>query len=242
MSKRFLSPGILLLSLLVVVPASAHSGPSLPDAPQPSSRVPRAPVPDTAYAHSNWYTVVDPGESTRPLSPREKMLFWLHEEVSPAGWASALISTGYQQLTDGDPKYGSDSAAFGERLGAAEIRDASMRFFSDSLLPELTHEDPRYYRMARGSIKARGLFAAEQVFFTMRDDGSRGINYSDIVGHLAASALTPAYYPAPSANNGVVFETWAFSLVGDAAGNIFAEFWPDLRDAIFHRRRHSAGR
>jgi hypothetical protein len=182
--------------------------------------------------------VVDPGEKVPPLNSRDKMVFWLHEEVSPVGWFPAILSAGYDQLTNGDPKYGSDSVAFGERVGAAFLRESSYRFFSDSLFPTLTHEDPRYFRKANGGVKARGLYAAEQAFVGQRDNGSTGINYSDILGHLAGSALTATYYPAPSVSARVVMETWGISLAGEAGGNLFLEFWPDVRDAVFHRHRH----
>jgi hypothetical protein len=168
------------------------------------------------------------------------MLVWLHEEVSPVGWFSAVLSSGYAQWTNGDPKYGTDSAAFGERLGAGALRDASMRFLSDSLLPTLTHEDPRYYRKAYGGVVTRGLYAASRVFVARRDSGVRGFNYSDTLGHFAASALTPTYYPAPSANRRVVAATWVLSLAGDAGGNLFLEFWPDVRDAVFHQHHHTS--
>jgi hypothetical protein len=202
-----------------------------------SALLPVHPSDPGSFSPSKWYGVVDPGEKVPPLYARDKMVFWVHEDVSPAGWIPAIFATGWSQLFVGDPNYGSDSAAFGERLGAAVIRDTSMRFFSDSLIPTLAHEDPRYYRKAYGGIKARAGYAAERVFIDQRDDGTRGFNYSDTVGHLAASALTPAYYPAPSANGRVVVTTWVLSLAGDAGGNLFVEFWPDARDLIFHRHR-----
>ena len=79
-------------------------------------------------------------------------------------------------MLDSDPKYGTDSAAFGERLGAGVLRKASIRFFSDSLLPTLTHEDPRYFRKAGPDLRSAGVYAAERVFVAQRDDGSHGFN------------------------------------------------------------------
>ncbi|HZD50912.1 MAG TPA: hypothetical protein VE178_19360, partial [Silvibacterium sp.] len=155
----------------------------------------------------------------------------------PLSLFPAFMSAGWGQLVDSDPKYGTDSAAFGERLGAAALREASFRFFSDSLLPTLTHEDPRYFRKAYGSITDRGVYAAERVFVAQHDDGSHGFNYSDTLGRAMAGALTMAYYPHPSANWRVAAKTWGVSLAGLAAVNLFQEFWPDVRDRIFHRRR-----
>jgi hypothetical protein len=215
--------------------AFGQSAQQLPNAPPASS--PAHASGDPTFAPSKWYGVVDPGETVPPLYPRDKMVFWIHEDIRPAGWIPAIISSGFGQLTTGDPDYGSDSAAFGDRLGAAVIRDTSMRFFSDSLLPTFTHEDPRYYREAYGSIGSRAKYAAERTLISQRDNGSSGFNYSVVFGHLIASALTPTYYPAPSANGRVVVTTWVLSLAGDAGGKLFAEFWPDARDLIFHRRR-----
>lgn len=231
---------LLLLLLLCISSARAESD-RLPDTPLPDAPVPAAPPEHASdpnhYAHSKWYGVVDPGERVPPLSRRDKMLFWLHEEIAPTSLLPAFVSAGYGQAVITNPKYGSDSAAFGERLGAAALRQASMRFFSDSLLPAITHEDPRYFRKAYGSIVHRGLYAAERVFVNQRNSGAHGFDYSDTLGRGIASALTMTYYPEPSVTPRVVFQTWGVSLAGAAGNNLFLEFWPDIRDAIFHRHQ-----
>ena len=129
---RFLS---LLLVLSAALPSVAQT--ALPDAPLPEH------ASDTShpFATTKWYGVVDPGEKIPRLRTQDKMMFWLHEEVTPTSLLPAFISAGYGQLTGFDPKYGNDSGAFGEKLGAAALRQARMRFFSDSLLPTLTHSD-----------------------------------------------------------------------------------------------------
>ncbi|MGB7189825.1 MAG: hypothetical protein WBD10_06790 [Acidobacteriaceae bacterium] len=247
--KRQVPKTVLVFLILALLPAPGYAAQpvsELPDAP--AARRAQVPNPGPPPLHasnppiplSKWDGVVDPGKTVQPLTSRDKMLFWLHEEVRPVSFAPAILSAGWGQLTDGDPKYGSDSAAFGERLGAAVLREASGRFFSDSLLPVITREDPRYYRKAYGGIKARGLYAAERVFLAQRDDGTSGFNYSDTLGNLAASALTVTYYPAPSANAGAVLSGWLWSFAGSAGGNLFLEFWPDARDAILHRHPRGA--
>jgi hypothetical protein len=248
--KRLVPNTVLVFLILALLPALGHAAQpasELPDEPFP--RLAQVPNPGPPPLHafnsgllplSRWNGVIDPGEAIQPLTSRDKMAYWLHEEVHPVSWAPAFLSAGWGQLVDGDPKYGSDSAAFGERLGAAALREASGRFFSDSVLPVITHEDPRYYRKAYGGIKARGFYAAERVFLAQRDDGTSGFNYSDTIGNLANSALTVTYYPEPSANARAVVTGWLWSFAGSAGGNHFLEFWPDARDAIFHRHRRPA--
>ncbi len=220
----------LLLILLPLGRAYCENDDRLPDAPVVHTSEPGQ------FPKSKWFGVVDPGEKIPPLYTRDKMMFWLHEEVQPLSLLPAFTSAGWGNLVDGDPKYGTDSAAFGERLGAAALRQASFRFFSDSLLPTLTHEDPRYFRKAYGPIKERGVYAAERVFVAQRDDGSHGFNISDVLGRAMAGALTMTYYPGPSANWRVGAKTWGVSLAGLAGINLFQEFWPDVRDKVFHRR------
>jgi hypothetical protein len=238
--QRFFSATILILLPVSLSPLWSQAVQPLPDAPAPTAGFSQQPVHTSGtdyYVPSKSYGVVDPGEKVPPLSTRDKMTFWLHEEISPMSWFPVVASAGFEQLANTDPKYGSDSAAFGERVGAATLRVSSYRFFSDSLLPTLTHEDPRYFREGYGSPIARSLHAAEQLVVARRDNGSSGVNYSDIFGHLIGAALTTTYYPSPSVSGRVVMKSWGVSLAGDVGGNLFLEFWPDVRDAVFHRHR-----
>ncbi len=157
--------------------------------PQAASPLVHAP-----YEKRKWSQYVDPGEKIPALFPEDKWVFWLHEEERPWSLGPAVISAGYGQLTD-SPAYGSDAGAFGDRLAAALVRQATMRFFCSSLFPVYTHEDPRYFRKASGSYLGRAGWAAERAFITQRDSGNHSFNFSNIVGHLAASAITPALLP-----------------------------------------------
>jgi hypothetical protein len=239
--------GFLTGILIPLAPGWAQTSARLPDAPLPvialdrtgsaPVQVIRAPGPPPAVQNSKahapmaarkWAESVDPGETVPRLSARDKMEFWLHEEFRPSAALPALVAAGYEQGLQEDPKYGTGGDAFGQRLGAAVLRQTSMRFFASSLLPTIDGDDPRYFRSASGSIWHRAAWAAEQAFVSQRDSGQRAFNYSDIFGHLAAAALTPTYYPAKSRTAGVVMRVWATSITGAAGNNLFLEFWPDI--------------
>jgi hypothetical protein len=264
-------PGLLLVAfpllLLAVTSLTAHpqllaalpESPLLPQPARPSiqqtappadSQSPPAkaspdaasPIEHAPFEVRKWSQYVDPGERIPPLYAKDKWIFWIHQEARVESAFPALLSAGYGQLS-GVPAYGSDEEAFGDRLGAAFLRQATMRFFCNSFFPVIAHEDPRYFRKASGSYKSRAGWAAERAFVIQRDNGSHGFNTSDIFGHLAASALTPTYYPRPSANAAVVFQTWGTSIAGDIGNNMFLEFWPDVTNLWRrHRQKVDAAR
>ena len=140
----------------------------------------------------------------------------------------ALYSAGYEQIFNSDPKYGHDAGAFGEKFGAAMLRSASVRVFSDGILAEAFHQDPRYYRIAYGSFIRRSLLSAGQALIRRGDDGSDQFNYSGISGRAAAAALVVTYYPEPSITARVVGLTFLTSIATDAGGNLVLEFLPNI--------------
>ncbi|MGA8531679.1 MAG: hypothetical protein WB622_18305 [Acidobacteriaceae bacterium] len=257
--KWFRPTGSLFLGLIfLLLPsprASAQSPASLPEEPRPAApaaasswlfgqSLPTKASPQAASsiehaprARRKWAQYIDPGEKVPPLSARDKIVFSFHRDLVPSALIPVFSSAGFGQLTGGNPKYGVDSGAFGDRLGGDALRQVSMRFFVLGLFPAIDHTDPRYLRKASGGLKGRIAWAAERAWVTQRDSGRPGFNDADIFGHLAASLLTMAYYPAPSVNGHVVVETFLVSIAGTTGNNEFLEFWPD---AINAWRRHRA--
>lgn len=219
---------------------------ALPDAPQ-AQTTPAPPAPARQRfgflpgARNNppvaprWAKVIHPGQQASRLGAADKLLFALHEQINPQVFVAANISAGWEQLIDGNPQYGSDSAGFGERFGAAMLRQASGRLFADGVFAGLLREDPRYYRVGHGSYVARGLLSARQAVVRRTDSGRNGFNWSATLGHLSSDLLTLAYYPNVSATGSTVAKSFAISYAGDAAGNLFMEFLPDVFDLAFRR-------
>jgi hypothetical protein len=215
---------------------------TLPDAPTPvqAQKTPPPAVPGTrsntraAVRARRWSDVVNPGERIPRLTVRDKLLFPVHEEFRWTTPIPVLFDSEYGLLTDSDPKFGTNGAAFGERLGAAALHQATTRILTDGLLPIAFREDPRYYRQAYGGYQSRTWHALRRVVITQSDSGNRTFNYSDILGRGMGAALTQTYYPSASVHTDIVMRTWGYSVLALGVGNIFEEFWPDLRAKLFH--------
>lgn len=172
--------------------------------------------------------VIEPGQTPRPFTPAEKLIFSFTEVARPITLLPSLYSAGYEQLFNTDPMYGHDSGAFGEKLGASMLRRASVRVVSDGVLAAAFHQDPRYYRIAHGSIIHRGLLSARQALIRRSNDGHGQFNYSGIGGRAVAAALTVTYYPESSITAKVVGNTFWTSIATDAGGNLVVEFLPSI--------------
>jgi len=172
--------------------------------------------------------MIEPGQAAYPYTAPEKLAFSFTEIARPITLLPALYSASYEQLFNTDPKYGHDSGAFGEKFGAAMLRSASVRVFSDGIFAAAFHQDPRYYRIDQGSIIHRTLLSARQALIRRGDDGDNQFNYSGIAGRAVAAALVVTYYPEPSVTARVVGLTFGTSIATDAGGNLLLEFIPSL--------------
>jgi hypothetical protein len=208
----------------------------LPDAPRPSAQSPAqnfAPsTQQTAFSPlppaRRFAPVIEPGQTEYQFTAADKLVFSFTEVARPITLIPGLYSAGYEQLFNTDPKYGHDSGAFGEKLGAAMLRSASVRVFSDGIFAGAFHQDPRYYRIANGSFIRRTLLSARQAVVRRGDDGVNQFNYSGIAGRAVAAALVTTYYPEPSVTARVVSLTFLSSIATDAGGNLVLEFFPNV--------------
>jgi hypothetical protein len=172
--------------------------------------------------------VIEPGQSAYAFSASNKMVFSFTEVVRPITILPSVYSAAYEHLFESDPKYGHDAGAFGEQFGASMLRRASVRVLADGVFAAAFHQDPRYYRIASGSILHRSLIAARGAIIRRGDNGSNQFNYSGIVGRAVSAALTVGYYPEPSINASVIGSTFATSIATDAGGNLLLEFLPNV--------------
>jgi hypothetical protein len=216
------------------------------DAPQPQPSVDNsAGEPTTALAvvphdQPGGYEVAPlhtkyilPNMRAQTLAPHDKMLIALQDVYSPLNFGGIIASAGYEQLRNGQPNYGTDRGAFGERLGAAGIRDTAQGVFTDGVFAPLLHEDPRYYvEGPQYGIFHRALYAVTRPLITRTDSGRGAINGALLLGYASSTALNNAYYPSVNRNMRDNAEAFAGSLGGAALSFFVTEFtsslWSDL--------------
>jgi hypothetical protein len=222
---------------LLVAPVSASSSNgsegALPNAPSALLEGGANAGAGTGGAAQNSRAIVAPiytkyipaGWTAQPLTAHDKVILGFRDTVSPFSFLSILVSAGYSQLTNGQPNYGTDRGAFGERLGAAALRDSTEGIFTDAVFAPMLHEDPRYYVEGnRYSFIHRVLYAVTRPIITRTDGGRETLNGALLLGYASASALSYTYYPSINQNFHDTAATFGGGIGATALGDVVSEF------------------
>ena|ERR1700733_11573616 len=95
----------------------------------------------------------------------------------------------YPELHQGAAGYRRyDSRAFADQASGA--------FFTEAIVPAMTHEDPHHYTFGEGSFLRRTACALSQVVRTKTDSGGITFNFSEVLGNGMDAGLSNLYYPA----------------------------------------------
>lgn len=180
-------------------------------------------------------------ESALPMTPREKFHLMLKSAVDPFVFAAAGIQAGISQGTGGFPGYGQGAAGYGKRYGAALADASSSNLFANFLYPVLLKEDPRYFRVGKGSAKHRIAVAMEQIVVGYKDNGQRTVNWSNLLGAFSSGGLSNVYYPASDRGFGLTMSRTGISLLYGGISNVLSEYWPEIQRKIHPKSAGPAG-
>jgi hypothetical protein len=164
---------------------------------------------------------------------------FLHETASPLTAGGGAFNAAFSQLTDTDPRYGTNGDAFAKRLGASYADIAAENFFGDFLMASAFHLDPRYYRKGAGhSLLYRFGYAISRAVVMRKDDGSNGFNFDNFFGSALSAGFSNLYYPPASRTRGAIMSHFAIDVADNGFVNLAPEFWPDFRRKVFGHHRH----
>ncbi len=179
------------------------------------------------------FTAVDSNTRLPRLSTHEKFVIAMHDSVD---YSSFLIVAGLAAkglYSNATPALGTGAAGYGRYYWRQFTDQVSGTFFTEAILPTLTHEDPRYYTLGRNGFFSRSGYALSRTFITKNDRGTNEFNISEIGGNAAEAALSNLYYPASERGFGKSAKNFATQTVITAGANVLKEFWPDIRKNLF---------
>lgn len=184
------------------------------------------------------HRVVPAGDGPQDLTAPQKFEMSFRSRIGFGAIGSSIFGAGERQLFNSRPHYGTNSGAFGERLGAAELKQVSESFFSYGLYASAFHEDPHYYVMGAGhGIAHRAIYSATRIVVTRTDSGGSSINWAKLAGMGSATVLTNAYYPPADRGVTQTLSAYGSSLATSVLTLELHEFMPDVMRLLHHKRQ-----
>ena len=173
----------------------------------------------------------------------DKFALFAQDAVDPLSFLTAGFNAGLDQAGNQHASFGQGAAGYGKRFGANFLSQTSSSFFKEFAYPAIFREDPRYYRVAHGSVKSRLLHAAEHVFVAHRDNGKPMFNVSEWLGTSSALWLNGTYYAGGPRGFAPETRRVAYSVLQDVGWDVLREFWPEIAHKLkmpFRDRREPA--
>jgi hypothetical protein len=179
------------------------------------------------------YRSVSADAQLPPESTKDK--FWLatQDSFDYSSFVLAGILAGDGQATNATPQFGQGTAGYGRYYWHSFADQAAGNYFTEAIVPTVTHEDPRYYTLGHGGFFRRTGYAVSRLLITKTDSGGSTFNFSEIVGNGAGAGLSNLYYPSQERTWTKTGQKWLTQVAVDGVFNIFKEFWPDINRSVF---------
>jgi hypothetical protein len=184
------------------------------------------------------YRTADGSLPFHTLTAREKFAIGLKDSFD---WPVYLTSGAFAclyQLENQNPSFGQGMKGYANRYVRGFGDQAIGNMMTESVMPSLLREDPRYFRRGEGSVWRRAGRAASAIFVTRLDSGGSRFNFSELLGNASATAISNAYYPEQRTAHDAVSKL-GIQLATDSFSNVLKEFWPDIKLRLFTRHREA---
>jgi hypothetical protein len=174
------------------------------------------------------------GSDHDPITKTERTNWLINSVIGPKSLVAGVVGAGWHTALNAPEEYGPHVSGFAKRY--------AMRFPSlitdnaiEAGLGSLWDEDPRYFRSGERAPWRRLRQAATMTVFAYRKDGSIAPAYGRYAGVVGSNFLSNTWGPRSQDSINSALTRVAMGFTGRFLGNVFDEFWSDVRNRM--RRR-----
>jgi hypothetical protein len=208
--------------------------PGFREAADPVSPAP-APVNDRIFGVMPNYTTVEGSSDVPPLTRGQKFKMQAEGVFDPYEFTVVGLLAGVNQAQNEDAAYGQGVEGYAKRYASGFADQAIGNFMTGAIFPTVLREDPRYFRLGRGSFVRRFSYAVSRLLLTRTDAGYVQFNFSEFLGNGAAAGISNLYEVPQDRTLSNTAMTWAEQISIDGLGFELKEFWPDIRRKVFRK-------
>jgi len=139
------------------------------------------------------FAAVSPGEKLPPLSVKGKFKLAKEDSFDDTSfvWTGILAAQSMGLRTY--PEFGDGAASYGRYYWRGFVDGVSGTYFTEAIVPVLTHEDPRYFTLGHGNFFKRFGYALSRVVLTKTDSKGTSFNISEVGGNALEATLANLY-------------------------------------------------
>jgi hypothetical protein len=230
---------------LVVVLLAMNLFARAQSAPYPAKPEPNLPASSDEPAESenpnppSLLTPLKPQTQDAPyhaITPRQRLRWFVTNTIGPPHLVGGLFAAGFGTALDRPQEYGPHWGGFADRYGM-RLTGVVTGNAIEASAGLLLREDPRYFRVQDRPFKSRIANIVRLTFVARGDDGSYGPAYARYMGIAGNNFLSNTWRVPSEANTHDAMLRTAEGFAGRMAQNAFEEFWPDIKQLIFHRHK-----
>lgn len=178
------------------------------------------------------FAAVSANTQLPPLSSHDKFVLAMHDSFDYSSFVWTGILATQSLMLNSDPELGHGFKGYTRYYWRTFVDGVSGTYFTEAIIPSLTHEDPRYYTLGRGGFFRRAGYALSRTVITKTDSGHTTFSWSEVGGNACEAALSNLYYPPQERGWNQTMRGWGTQMESAALNNIVKEFWPDIRHKI----------
>ena len=174
-------------------------------------------------------------QNLAPSEEESKLRFHVESAFGPLALAGSAAYAGILQGIGTPREWGQGANGYGKRV-ASEVACVGIRQALAFGLDSTLHQNPRYYRSADKGFWRRSKHALRGTIFTRTDGGAETLSTWRLGSAYGAAFLSNQWYPDRLNTVRLGFIQGTIQLGFDLAGNLGAEFWPDIKRKLTHRK------
>jgi len=153
--------------------------------------------------------------------------------VGPMSLGIGVIASAWSTLLNNPEEWGQGWSGYGKRYVQREA-DVAISSTIEAGVGALWGEEPRYIPSQRRGLWPRARYAMKTVFLAQRRDGRLAPAWGRVAGNVFNNVIENAWLPPSVTTPGQTAFRSAQGFAGRLVGNLWGEFWPDVRRRIFH--------
>jgi hypothetical protein len=192
---------------------------------------------DADHNESSLLTPLKPAaenDTYIPITSAQRLRWFLTSTVGSSHLVGGLFTSAFGTALDRPKEYGPGWSGFGNRYGMRLTGIVTGNAIEASA-GALWGEDPRYFRAPGEPFKRRVSNAVRLTFVARRRDGHFAPAYARYLAISGNNFLSNTWRVDSEANTHDAVIRTLEGFAGRLAGNLFEEFWPDIKSRVFHR-------